>query len=538
VAPAVLISLPHGLTVSGVTTWAARLAGELVDRGWRVGVAKHATPPGSREIEFDLDGADVFDLTHLPPFAQLDPDIEPFAPIYRDALDELGWSAKEPAILLPNLEAGSYALAAALATTNADRLRVVGWQHSDTRFDDTLMRTYEPMLGRIVGVSDHIAKRLAGAMPWRRDDIIHLPYGVEVRDEVPGSAEDEPIRIIYTGRIEHEQKRVGVLCELAHELERRSVPHRFDLFGDGPAATEVDQRLSDLPRARRLQPQLPDAIRDHLDDADVFVLASRYEGFSISMLEAMSRGAVPIVTRVDSGACEAIEHGRSGLHIDASPDEPEEEIAARFADQIERLSTDRTALCSLRRSALERAKAYSIDAHARRAVELFEQVVSEPPRFWPLSRPCAFADSSRAGAVSGTVPPDAEARTRQTLETIPPGAVVAIYGAGRFARAVAGVLADAQGSVACITDDNPALWGGRLWGWPIVDPRALADRGVTDILIASWVHADAMASRIRTLLPSDVRIHPLYTSTPISWDGVDIREHKHGIGAVCTARAV
>jgi hypothetical protein len=322
--------------------------------------------------------------------------------------------------------------------------------------------------------------------------------------------------------MEHEQKRIGVLCELARELNERGIPHELELIGDGPAGAEVDDRLRGLPSARRIDPLPQNALRARLDDADLFVLASRYEGLAVSMLEAMARGVAPIVTRIDSGAAEAIEHGRTGLLMDAGLDEDEPKIAHRFADAIERLARDRDMLEELRRGALAQAGAFGLDRHATRAAALFEQVLSEPPRPWPLQRACAFTGASTTSSdpsgqdAHGSVPPDSAARTRAALSRIRiiGGERIAIYGAGRFTRAVAEALADAP--IDCIADDNPALWGTRLWGWPIVDPRSLPDRGVTDVLVASWLHADVMSDRITEALGESIRVHRVYDHSAAS----------------------
>lgn len=55
---------------------------------------------------------------------------------------------------------------------------------------------------------------------------------------------------------------------------------------------------------------LPELVKHH-----VFILLSDYEGISISLMEAMACGLVPICTRTKSGATEIIKHNENGLLV-------------------------------------------------------------------------------------------------------------------------------------------------------------------------------------------------------------------------------
>lgn len=487
--PTLLIAMPQGLGVNGVVSWGLRLAGAMADRGWRVVVAAHREPNGHARVDHDLHaGVELADLRHLPP---IDTPGEPLALVveaYRTVLESLGWSRDQPAVVLPSLEANCYAAAAALASTHADRIRVIGWQHSDNPFDASMLQNYEPMLSAIACVSEHITKKLKQRLPWRSADIHHIPYGVEL-GEPPKPREQRPIELIYPGRMEHEARRVGVLCEVACILHADDVPHRLMLVGDGPAAAEVDQRLQGLPNARRIDGLPRSELRPMLAAADALLLTSRYEGLNVAMLEAMASGVAPIATRVESGAAEAIEHGVSGMLIEAGYHEDERAIARRMAGAIASLASDRTTLDAMRAAAYERAtERYSLDIHGAACEQLFASALAAKPRWWPLDRPCTLT-SAHAQTTGGSVPSDAAERAAKALANIE--GPIAIYGAGRHTLAIAEVLASAN--VACVIDDDPKNHGTTLWGWPVVDIRK-PPKG-SAVLISSYIHAQAMAER-------------------------------------------
>ena len=483
--------MPQGLGVNGVVSWGLRLAGAMAKRGWRVVVAAHREPQGHARVDHDLQaGVKLADLRNLPP---IDAPGEPLAPVveaYRTALESLGWSREQPAIVLPSLEANCYAAVAALASTHGDQVRVIGWQHSDNPFDAAMLQNYEPMLSAVACVSEHITTKLRERLPWRAADVHHIPYGVEP-GAPPEPREQRPIELIYPGRMEHEARRVGVLCEVAQLLHDDGVPHRFTLIGDGPAAAEVDQRLEALPNARRIDGLPRSQLRPKIAAADVLLLTSRYEGLNVAMLEAMASGVMPVVTRVESGAAEAIEHGVSGLLIEAGYHEDEHAIARRMADAIASLASDRTMLDAMRAVAYERAtQRYTLDVHGEACEQIFRGVLAPEPRWWPLDRPCTLT-STHATILSGSVPPDAAERAAKALANIE--GPIAIYGAGRHTLAIAEVLAHAE--VACVIDDDPKSRGTTLWGWPVVGPDRVSPE--MTVLISSFIHQRTMEERVR-----------------------------------------
>lgn len=492
--------MSQGLGVNGVAIWGLRLASELANRGWPVGLVVHAEPESHGNAGHEIpDNVRVFDARELPALEAPGAPLHPYVRLYRKALGDMGWSPELPAIMLPNLDPGTFAVAACLASTYGDRLRVVGWQHSDTAFDSTILTTYEPMLSAMVGVSSHITANLRHLVTWRAEEVFHIPSGVECADEIP-ERQAGPIRILYAGRFEHQQKRIGILLRVAELLQEADVPHEMRLLGDGPAASEVAQVAARLPRLQHLPPASRSQMVEHTAWADVMLLASRYEGLSISMLEAMAAGAVPVISRVRSGATDAIEHGVNGLMIDAPDEDPQITLAERFGDAILELADQPERLARMRTAAHRRAKErFSLQAHGDACVRLFQSVAAAEPRWWPLDRPCTFG--SGMGPGGGSVPSDAAERAAKVLANEP--GPIAIYGAGRHTKAIADVLASAR--VTFVVDDDPKLHRQTLWGWPIVGPDKLQPEST--VLISSYMHQKPMAARAKAL---GLRVVTLY----------------------------
>lgn len=108
-----------------------------------------------------------------------------------------------------------------------------------------------------------------------------------------------PWRIITIGSLEHPHKGVDVLIE-ALALLQNEFPIELVILGDGRMRGEFET----LARERNVKSQFlgtvpgGEAVRRHILDADIFVLASRADGMPRAMIEAMALGLFCVGSRV------------------------------------------------------------------------------------------------------------------------------------------------------------------------------------------------------------------------------------------------
>lgn len=501
----VTISLAPGLTIGGVTTWALELAHSLSTAGRWVRIVAHAGYAGHRALSaHEVAAGPGVEVIQAPPLS--DPsEWHENVRIYCEQL---------PALILPNLLAESYAIAAALASVHSDRLRVAAWNHGDDAYAYACLSYYQAAIHRFVVVSSRCAEQLRRRLPARHDDIVHLPHGVRLgpvpqRPPLAG----RPIRLAYGGRIEQVQKRIFDVITLAWELGRRGLCFELRLVGDGPQVGELGERIAAL-RSRlrvpgcdiRLEPPVPHArMRELWLWSDVAVQTSGYEGLSLSMIEAMACGSVPVVSRVESGVGDVLVEGRNGLTF------PVGDIAAA-ADCVERLVREPgrwAELSCAARATIE--ECFGFDRYLAGVGVLLEELEDAPPRPWPPARPLWMSDSD--GSRSVTVPPDAADRARRVLKQIAAerGGPVALYGAGRHTKALACVWAESPVPIVAVLDDDHARGGGRLWGWPVLDPQRACESGAGAVLISSWLHEQEIWRRQAAQLEArGLRVYRLY----------------------------
>ncbi|MDE7323906.1 MAG: glycosyltransferase family 4 protein [Lachnospiraceae bacterium] len=147
------------------------------------------------------------------------------------------------------------------------------------------------------------------------------------------------LRIGYAARLVKQAKRADLLVDLVDFLEKKGTDYVFQIAGEGECSGLIGQFISGKKLQDRVQlmGRLPKSQMDAFwKGQDVFVNVSEYEGTSLSMLEAMGYGCVPVVTDV-SGAGEFIEHGKNGYICNVGDIKAIADCIAALADDRELL---------------------------------------------------------------------------------------------------------------------------------------------------------------------------------------------------------
>jgi glycosyltransferase involved in cell wall biosynthesis len=133
------------------------------------------------------------------------------------------------------------------------------------------------------------------------------------------------IALGFLGRLVKE-KGLDIFAEVSRELERRGVPHKVLVVGEGPAR---DWLAGQVPAAVFAGFQSGDDLGRAVASMDVFFNPSVTETFGNVTLEAMAAG-VPVVAARATGAIDLVDDGVTGYLV------PPREIDA-YADAIQRI---------------------------------------------------------------------------------------------------------------------------------------------------------------------------------------------------------
>ena len=182
-------------------------------------------------------------------------------------------------------------------------------------------------------------------------------------------------RVLGLGRLSREKG----FDLLIRAFARVSVQHgdwTLYIAGDGEQRSTLEDLIGELGLRERVQlPGWSEQPGVLLQQADLFVLPSRYEGFPNALLEAMANGLPVISFACDSGPSEILRDGLDGLLV------PPENIEA-LAAALNRLMSDATERERLGRCAVEVVTRFAETAFYER----WEQVLAgahppaKPPR--------------------------------------------------------------------------------------------------------------------------------------------------------------
>lgn len=295
---------------------------------------------------------------------------------YSRARDLLVWlRSVAPAIVVPNWVWSAFDICE-LARRRGIDVRTLAYCRSDS--DDNY---YDPLVARqnqfewAAAVSSECQTALAARLPQKADRIRFVPTFVDRPQRLTRTWEHEPVRLLFVGRLIHEDKRVLDLLDVARRLLLADVDFTLTIVGEGPMTVPLLDGLAEIRhggRVRLVGTIAPDDMGVLYRQHDIFVQLSSVEGLSNALLEAMSNGVVPIVTETRSGVSGVVTHGVNGLLVAVGD-------MAALARHVASLSRSRSTLETMGVAAHGATHHYGWEPYSERFETLLREIESSPP---------------------------------------------------------------------------------------------------------------------------------------------------------------
>ena len=175
-------------------------------------------------------------------------------------------------------------------------------------------------------------------------------------------------RVIAVGRYSYE-KGFDRLLQVWSIVEKECPDWKLAVFGSGDRASYIKQ-MQDL-KIDENRCELHSAVENigaEYLNSSVFALSSRFEGFGMVLLEAMSHGLPVVSFDCPWGPRAIIDNGKDGILV-------ENGNVQQLADGVIRLIRDKEQRESLARSAREKARQYDISIIGQQWEQLFVSVL-------------------------------------------------------------------------------------------------------------------------------------------------------------------
>jgi len=150
---------------------------------------------------------------------------------------------------------------------------------------------------------------------------------------------NEILNAVFVGDKERPEKGFDFLFA---GLEKIKIPMKLYIIGNYKDNSLVDNKNIQIEYLEKMTNR---NYKDFLQDKDIFISASFYEPFSISVLEAIAVGLVPVITK-ETGISEYLENGLNGFIFNYSDYE-------LFVEIFEKINNDREYLVKVSNAAKE-----------------------------------------------------------------------------------------------------------------------------------------------------------------------------------------
>ena len=120
--------------------------------------------------------------------------------------------------------------------------------------------------------------------------------------------------VLYVGRINTSQKRVDLLLQVWKLVQNKVPDWELKLVGDGDELDYI-KNLSTRLKLKNIKFYGYQDARAFYDSASIICLTSSYEGFGIALIEAMSRGVVPVAFNSYLSVTDIINDKKTGFLV-------------------------------------------------------------------------------------------------------------------------------------------------------------------------------------------------------------------------------
>lgn len=174
------------------------------------------------------------------------------------------------------------------------------------------------------------------------------------------------ISILHVGRFSEQKNHKGLVNAFL-KAHQQNPNCELLLVGDGELREEIQQQVNaaQLDKVVHLL-GLQNNVYSYMQQADIFVLPSHYEGVPITLIEAMGTGLPIIATKV-GGVPDMLTNEQNAILIDDN----EQEIC----DSLLRLMNDQELRKRIGENALARADAFSISSTAKEYIQVYRKAL-------------------------------------------------------------------------------------------------------------------------------------------------------------------
>lgn len=298
--PSVIMDLEYGLGLGGTESWVFDVSEKLLERGHKVQIFTKKS-------------------NHQPP-EYLKNYVNEFAETYEDYWNTVKEMIAAIANYLPCtiiINAYNQIMFSAVIAKKlfGEKVKLVLMTHNDNLYVYRRVQLLLPYFDIVSGVSKKIITCLEKDFFVEKKKLYYKENAVDYENNFKKTYtlnSQNPLIIGFAGRIQKEQKRCDLIEQLTSYLDKTHCNYQLKVAGNGSFFEHLKTYAKNSKKIELLGYVPREEMPVFWKSCDIYLSLSDYEGASLSMLEAMSYGVIPIVTEV-SGVSEFVKNNINGF---------------------------------------------------------------------------------------------------------------------------------------------------------------------------------------------------------------------------------
>ena len=215
------------------------------------------------------------------------------------------------------------------------------------------IRARYPRLDGLVVMSEEDERDYGRLLANSRTVVARIPNALP---DLDGGISSLDAKVVAAAGRLNAQKGFDLLIPAYAPVAREHPDWKLRIYGGGRQRAELERLVAEHELNGRVELMGPtERLGEELAKASLFVLSSRFEGFGMVLIEAMSKGLPAVSFDCPQGPSEIVDHGRNGILV------PNGDLAA-LGKGITELIENEDARRAYGAAALEKAARYDIDA--------------------------------------------------------------------------------------------------------------------------------------------------------------------------------
>lgn len=302
----VLFECSDGLVLGGIEAWTQKVVEEIISAGCNNTYI--ISPEGEYDVPIALRNHMIYYKHSSNEYYDRD--------MIRDVTNKI--VGNMPCTIITSHADSLLYIASLIKKRYPGKIKIISVIHGGTYNICDAYLEKDRYIDKYIGVSEDIRAILI-QRGVSKERVAHMtcPVKCDLNLTRKYSGSHEPLKIGYAGRIVKKQKRADLIIKFIAELEKRRINYILEIAGDGEYKGDIEKYISEneiSDKVRMLGKVDRNLIGEFWKGQDVCINLADYEGRSISIMEAMANGAVPVVTDT-SGVKEDIVNEKSGFIV-------------------------------------------------------------------------------------------------------------------------------------------------------------------------------------------------------------------------------